>query len=73
MKMRDFIYVTVLIPRILMMQWDANPEAQIDLQITQSGDHFIYNDVEMEPVEIPDYPCIVIEDEDEGDDISNNE
>lgn len=73
MKLRDFLYVTVLVPRVLLMQWDSTPEAQIDLQITQSGDRFVYNDIVMEPVEILDYPCLPIEAEEQECIFSGNE
>ena len=42
MKLRDVLYITVLIPRVYMLDWTQTPSEYLDLYITQSSSSFSY-------------------------------
>ena len=70
MKLSNWLAVTVLVPRILLMDTTVTQDEALDLKISQSGDKIIYYDVEMELVEMPDYPCLIEIDESTSTDAS---
>ena len=59
MKLSNWLAISVLVPKILLMDTTLTTGEQLDLNFTKTGNKIIYYDIEMELVEIPDCPPLM--------------